>query len=63
MESELVIMEREDYVSPRVIPLGAEPESPVLAGSVIVQNDLIKATDQEIAEMNFSDESFELKWE
>ena len=41
-----------------------ELESPVMVGSVIEQNTLIKAASQEVKEVDFSDtEHFDIEWE
>ena len=41
-----------------------EVEAPVMVGSVIEQNTLIKAASQEVEEVDFSDtEHFDIEWE
>ena len=41
-----------------------EVEAPVMVGSVIEQNTLIKAASQEVKEVDFSDDTtFDIEWE
>ena len=57
-------MKRKIYVRPQIASIGVEMESPVMAGSVIVENNIIKATEQEVTDIDFSDNSqFDISWE
>jgi len=57
-------MKRKAYVRPQVTPINIVLECPVMAGSVLDQNDMIKAASQEVEEVDFSnDTSFDLNWE
>ena len=57
-------MKRKAYSSPLIFQIPLDVEHPVLEGSVIMQNNMIKATNQEVNYVDFSDDdTFKLDWE
>lgn len=57
-------MRRKDYEKPQVSTLFVEMDCPLMAGSVVEQNSVIKATNQEVNYVDFSDDTtFDINWE
>ena len=57
-------MRLKTYTSPSIRRIQMDAEHPVMANSVIDQNSMIKATDQEVNYVDFSDDTtFKLDWE